>query len=496
MLKDTILIFKNKLYLRIFWTTYFIIFLITQSIYATDITSYTYNKVGDNEYLFYPSPSPYNYETSIYAEDLGVESLYKITSLFVSDEYLFIASGGSIIVADHSFKTQHIISSFVLDGKEEVLTEIDGLWVTEKGELYACEPGKNRILHFNDDFSISRILGRPEGIVIAGNVAYQPLKVAVDSVGRIYVVANNIYEGIIELNTDGTFSRYFGKVSVKYTATQLFWRRLQTETQRAFSASWLPVNFSNITIEKDDFVYATVAGSEETEPIRKLNAKGVSILRYPSSTNEKPRGDLFYNRYGQNIPKGPSLLTAIDVNEYGVYIVLDSKRSRIFAYDDDGYMLYAFGEQGTAEGRFQNPVDIKYMGDKLLVVDRGNMSIEVYKLNDYGKSIYEASRLQYHSDYKEAAKEWEKVLDYNQNFQYAYVGIGKALYRDGDYKRAQDYFLRGQDVDYYSMAYKKTRQDFVNEHFGSLVGGMIAFIIVRLLIKHLQNRTQERSIKG
>lgn len=460
-----------------------------QTAFASDITSYTYvrNGKGSNDYYPCPAPSPYNYERSVYARDLGVESLYKITSLFVSDKYVYISCGESIIVTDHDFNTKHVITSFKDKNGEKKLTEINGLWVTKDEELYACEPGKGRVLHFNSDWTIKRILGKPEGIVISQNVSYQPLKIAVDSVGRMYVVANNVYEGLIEMNVDGTFSRYFGTVPVKFTAAQLFWRSLQTKTQRAKSASWLPVNFNYITIDNDDFVYATVAGSGEEEPIRKLNAKGLNILRYPSSTGIKPHGDLYVNRYGLTIPTGKSTITAIDVNEYGIYAVLDSKRSRIFAYDDDGYMLYAFGESGITKGRFQTPVDLKFMDDKLLVVDRGNMSIEVYALNDYGKSIHQAVKYQAESNYRMAAEEWKKVLDYNPMFQYAYVGIGKALYRDGDYEAAQRYFMLGQDVEYYSEAFKKTRQTFFSDKFPFIALAIALFFVCRAMLKMFRN---------
>lgn len=463
---------------------------IAQSAFAsTEITSYTYyhNGEGSKDYYPVPAPSPYNYVRSIYAEDLNVDNLYNINSLCISDDYVYISSGNMIIVTDHDFNTQYVIDSIVDEnGEQQALTEINGLWVTDEGELYACEPNRGRILHFNKDGTLKRILGRPEGIIISENVAYQPLKVAVDSVGRIYVVANNVYEGLVEINPDGTFSRYFGVVEIKYTAAQLFWRMIQTRAQRARSAEWLPVNFSNITIDKDDFVYATVASSSsnEEEPIRKLNAKGNNILRYPASTDIYPQGDLYVNRYGLTIPKGKSTLTAIDVNDYGIYIVLDTKRSRIFAYDDDGYMLYAFGESGTTKGKFQTPVDIKFMeDDKLLVADRGSMSIEVFELNDYGRHIHNAVKYQAESDYHGAAEEWKKVIDYNPSFQYAYVGIGKALYRDGDYEAAKQYFLLGQDVDYYSKAFKKTRQQFISDNFSSFAITVVVIIIVAAMWK-------------
>lgn len=452
-------------------------FLANYTAAADDILSYIYYYT-DKGYHAVSAPSPYNYVRSITSRDLGIDDMTGINNIFVSDDYVYIACNGKIVIIDHGFNLVREITNVVYNGNEEKLGDITGLWVTDEEELYACEPSKGRILHFNSDWSLKRILGKPDGIIISEKVAYQPSKVAVDSEGRIYVVANNIYEGLIEMNPDGSFLRYFGVVEVQYTPIQLLWRRLQTAEQRARSRQWLPVNFSNLTIDKDGFVYATVAGSGDEEPVRKLNAKGKNILRYPAGTDVKPQGDLEYNSYGLKVPAGKSTLSAIDVNDYGLYVVLDTKRSRVFAYDEDGYMLYAFGESGTAEWRFRLPVDVKFMGeDKLLVADRGSEAIKVFELNDYGKSIHNAVKYQSQFNYDLAMKEWQKVIDHNPAFQYAYVGIGKALYRRGDYEAARDYFLLGQDVYYYSMAYKKIRQKWAEQYFDLFIG-IIAILII------------------
>lgn len=450
---------------------------------ADGIISYIYYYTNEG-YRPVPSPPPYNYVKSVNADDLGIEDLKEINSIFVSEQCVYIACNGKIVITDHNFNLKKEITSFVYNGEEQKLSNITGVWVTDDEELYACEPSNGRILHFASDWSIKRILGKPEGIIIPENVAYQPLKAAVDSVGRIYVVANNIYEGLVEINPDGTFLRYFGVVEVKYTPIQLFWRRLQTAEQRARSRLWLPVNFNNLTIDKYDFVYATVAGSGDEEPIRKLNAKGKNILRHPVGKNVIPQGDLEYNHYGLRVPAGKSTLSAIDVNDYGLYVVLDTKRSRIFAYDEDGYMLYAFGEAGTTQWRFQLPVDVKFMGDDmLLVADRGSESIKVFKLNDYGRSIHNAIKYQSQFEYDLAMEEWKKVIDHNPAFQYAYVGVGKALYRRGEYKAAKEYFLLGQDVYYYSMAYKKIRQQWAEQYFDLIIWLVILLIVCMVIYK-------------
>ena len=143
------------------------------------------------------------------------------------------------------------------------------------------------------------------------------------------------------------------------------------------------------------------------------------------------------------------------------------------------------------------PVDIKFLGDdKLLVLDRGNMSIEVLELNDYGRSIHNAVKYQAESDYRAAAEEWKKVIDYNPMFQYAYVGIGKALYRDGNYELAQQYFRLGQDVDYYSEAYKKTRQEFISDNFGIFVLVIAVLVIISTAIKYIRRISADKKLDG
>lgn len=453
---------------------------------ASDIISYTYNKVGVNIYAPYASPNPYNYKRRVTAEDLGVPSLVDLTGLFVSEDYIFISSGAMIIITDHDFNTRRVITSVVIDGVETALTAIDGLFVTKSGELYACETGRNRVLHFDSDFNIKRVLGRPEGILLSESVVWQPKKIAVDNAGRIYIIAGNVYEGIVEINPDGSFNRYFGKVDVTYTPAELFWRSIQSRRQRTASKKWLPVNFTNLAVDPDDFIFATVGGEKENEPIRKLNAKGVNILRAPITLTGTlfPGGDIYYASIGQETPTGMSRITAIDVSDYGVYITLDTNRNRVFAYDDDGYLLYAFGAWGNTKGAFRNPVDIKFLGETgLIVADRGNRSIEVYELSDYGAAIHTAARLGYNSDYKAANEYWRKALDYNQNFLYAYVGIGKELYRDGDYKGAMEAFKMGQEPDYYSDAYKEVRKAVISDNFNIIVIVILLIAALYLLRK-------------
>jgi hypothetical protein len=59
-----------------------------------------------------------------------------------------------------------------------------------------------RIIH------LKRFFGKPENMT--GTSGLKPSKVAVDHSGRIYLVVQSSYEGIIELNKDGSFQGISG----------------------------------------------------------------------------------------------------------------------------------------------------------------------------------------------------------------------------------------------------------------------------------------------
>src|SRR5690625_7742375 len=68
---------------------------------------------------------------------------------------------------------------------------------------------------------------------------------------------------------------------------------------------------------------------------------------------------------------GSSTFVDIDVNEYGVYSALDYKRGRVFTYDEDGNLLYIFGQIGEQRGTFRSPVASARMNDDMHVLDKG-----------------------------------------------------------------------------------------------------------------------------
>lgn len=85
-------------------------------------------------------------------------------------------------------------------------------------------------------------------------VAYKPKRIAVDSVGRMYVLVNNCYEGFAELDPEGNFNRYVGATPVTVSLIDRFWRSIQTAAQQARSSLWLPTTYSDLAIDAEGFL--------------------------------------------------------------------------------------------------------------------------------------------------------------------------------------------------------------------------------------------------
>ena len=168
--------------------------------------------------------------------------------------------------------------------------------------------------------------------------------------------------------------------------------------------------------------------------------------------------------------------------------MLDNLRGRIFTYDAEGNLLYIFGGVGTAEGTFTSPQAIEINKDQRLVCDINKNSIQIFSPTEYGRLINEAVGYRYDGDETKAVATWQKVLKLNENFEQAYIGIGKAYLNSGEYKKAMDYLELGMSRSYYSIAYKRYRNNIIKEHFNLIFGAIIILLVVfigsRLYKKH------------
>ena len=76
--------------------------------------------------------------------------------------------------------------------------------------------------------------------------------------------------------------------------------------------------------------------------------------------------------------------------------------------------------------------------------------------------------------------DWFKILQRNSNFDAAYVGIGKAYYRNGEWTQAMEYFKNAYDIKNYSMAFGMYRTNWASRYF--LIVPIAVIVLIWLLV--------------
>ncbi len=464
-----------------------------QALAATGSSNYLYDS---NEYAV-SAPPAYVHERTYMASDFanveGLANLKGMQSATHKNGLLYLTCANRLVIFDDSFNVVYQSTSYIgADGRKVDFDSNVGIFVTEAGEYYICEPNRSRILHFDAEHTLLRVLDNPGITGVDAGVKYRPTQVAVDEAGRIFVIAKGMYEGIVELNPDGSFTGFYGVNEVRFSLWNLIWRNLSTSTQRAKQSLWLPTDFTNLCLDADGFLFATVQSSSAAESVMRLNAKGENILRVDDD-DPYPDGDLWTNKVtSTGAPVGASEFVAVDANDCGVYICLDATRNRVFAYNEDGKLLFVFGGPGNRKGYFRGPVDVDFVGERIVVLDSTAETIEVFRVTDYGRALMNAVRAQYEFDYTTAESYWREALSYNQNLFLAYSGIGRAMLRNGDARGALEFLKLGDDRKYYSKALEKVRNETLKQYLVPVALGLIGLIAAVKLLKAGVKRAKER----
>jgi tetratricopeptide (TPR) repeat protein len=165
-----------------------------------------------------------------------------------------------------------------------------------------------------------------------------------------------------------------------------------------------------------------------------------------------------------------------------IYVCLDRNRGRCFGYDDQGNIVFCFGGNGNMNGYFRRPTAIDHIGKDLYVVDALDNSITVYVPTEFGQTVYNAIDQFDDGQYEESGASWESVMKQNGNYDLAYIGIGRALLRQKQYKEAMRYFELKYDDDNYSKAYKQYRKIWVEDHIVWIVVILLALFLIPMSI--------------
>ena len=223
------------------------------------------------------------------------------------------------------------------------------------------------------------------------------------------------------------------------------------------------------------------------DPIRRLNMMGKDILI--RNGNWPVYGDIHWGEAGGI--SGPSLINDITSFENDSYVGLDKVRGRLFAYDDQGRLLFAFGGRGNIDGYFKMPTALEHMGYDLLVLDQLDCSITLFTPTEYGSLIYQAIDQFRDGEYETSGETWQQVIDLNGNYDLAYIGIGRALLRQERYHEAMEYFELKLDDDNYSKAFKQYRKEWVEENIVAIIAVLLVVIVLPLTIGKIKKLKHE-----
>ena len=442
------------------------------------------------------SPDAYRVSHVVYADDLKLDKALKNpSSLFVNGNMLYVADtdNNRFIELEYTEKKMlefrrvidHVNPSPLLEnnyfnGPKDIFVS------KEDGSFFFADTNNGRVIKTDKDLNVIMVIIEPDDPNYEKGKQFMPGRVIADSKGRIYILSKNVNKGFLKYEYDGTFEGYYGATKVIVSAIDRFWKKIATEAQKARMQLFVPTEYSNCYMDKDGFIYAVTGTFDEwdllsgkADPIRRLNALGNDILI--QNGYNVVIGDLQWgNAAGV---QGPSRMSDITVLDNEVYVALDENRGRLFAYNNQGYLLFAFGGRGNIDGFFRKAASIEHMDKDLFVLDSTNASITVFTPTDYGKLIYQAEELYAVGEYDESAKIWEKVLKLNGNYELAYIGLGKSYLRQKRYKEAMELFKLKRDRRDYSKAFKYYRKEWIEKNFAWLMALIIAVILIPLIIR-------------
>lgn len=430
------------------------------------------------------------------------------------------STGGNprVVIAEYNkeesgFKYITEITSFINEwGISDRINSPRGLYAIDN-QLYVCDIDSARILVFaTANITIDgkqyrmgdfiKTIGEPKSQVITDNHVYRPRAVAVSSSGYVYVIGESTHQGVISINSDGEFAGFIGTQSQKLSFFDMLWRSFQNEEQRNKSVKNVSTSFNNININEKGFVFATTDSVNEDDlyqaiqgksitsdlsPVKMLNPNGQDVMK--RSGFFPPVGEITFQltQTAEYDVTGPSKVVDVGLGPEGTWSIIDEKRQKIFTYDEDGNLLFAFGDKGSQLGNISliKAIDYAY-GDEdggesmnyLMVLDETNDAITVYKRTGYGDVLVDALRNQRDRLFDLSARDWGRILQRNANFDQSYIGIGKSLHNQGDYEEAMKQFMHAYDTENYSESWKQVRKQWVEDYIIVIPIVLIAFFFI------------------
>jgi len=379
-----------------------------------------------------------------------------------SPEDVFIDENDNLFIADTGNR-RIVVYSPEVDEILYVITHPDfssprGVFITEDNELYVADSSAEAVFRFNVDGTFIEKFTKPTSASFEAT-SFNPKRIAVDNQNNMFVIAEGVFNGIIQLSDSGEFLGYFTTNKVNLTAKQIWENFFLTEVQRDQLGDRNPVNFSNVFVDDKGIKYSTSLGSN-IDNLKKHNTDGSSNID---------------SNFGFDL----GLVDVYTDSRGIIYTASDSGLITVFT--SDGSFIFAFGSSNDNEdvaGLYSDlssiAVDSK---GGIWTLDANKSFIQSYTPTEYSNGIYDALTLYKEGKYEEAVYEWDNVLKLNQLSVLAHNEIGRNLYSQGEYEESMGHFILSGNRYLYSQSFWEVRNVSLQSNLPAI---LLSFIVIMI----------------
>ena len=498
-------------------------------------SSFTYDCWGNTVRC----PNPYVLMRKVGGTAWGIGDVKKVKDLYAdADGYVYVSINGdseadnALLRLDRELNLLNKWEGYNDGGTFTRFVGPDGIFVTKEGDIFVVDVGVRKttgadgkeanetvrdVYHLtvkdDDTLELVATIAPPsteDSSIIDQEFVerYIPAKVVVDHTGRTYVVATNVNEGIVTFNENNKFDGFLaaGKVTVD-PFTKFMKKYIYTQEQSDRIQTFVPISYNNIDLDEEGFFFATMAainestvlaeiksnkGTENGALVRRLNMMGTDILKRDGYAPPVGDTDILDTLKDKDATyQGISEIKDVSCGPYGTYALLDNNRKHIFVYNNEGYLLYAFGGPDTTAGGIETPIALAQSGDYIYVLASNSRSVFLFKQTEFARAVMKAISLEKSGKYTEASESWEDVLTLNANYDLAYLGLGKTAYWNRDYDRALELFELCNNKAWYSKAWAETRKAVLAKWFMPIVlslVGIVALVVVLKIVKKARTK--------
>lgn len=377
--------------------------------------------------------------------------------------YLADTGNGRIVVGNAQ---GDLVSVF---GEEE-LSRPTGLFISHDDKIYVADESNAHVYVYSIEGNLLQAFGRPESILFGEHANFTPLKVAVDQRDNIYIISRGNSNGIIQINANtGQFLGYFAPNATAVTPMTVFRRAIFNDEQLSRMIDIVPPTSTNISIDDRGLVYSVSQG-ERVQAIRKLNVAGQNILQ---------------TRVADAFP------AAVEVGSLD-NIFVASEDGFIYEYTSEGNLLFVFGGQDDGRqrvGLFRRLSSIAVdQNDRIYALDQDRNQIQIFQPTEFANLVHTSLELYQNGDYQASKEPWEEVIRLNSLFDFAYLGLGEALFKEEDYAEALTSFRQAKYHEGYSDAFWEIRNDWLRENLVSVIVSLVVITIVVRILTLIEKR--------